>query len=385
MRLLKKQHSITLLSLLSVSAVWFLIGWFARGYFFATQFMLLTPEQKLTAAAQDFIVNRQYPLHDVSSLKLSQVAIRSMLQATQDPYAAFFPPEASARFQADFSGETGVPGLLFDLQEGQIVIVDVPPGRPAARAGLQVGDIILGVDDIMFDKYTSGDEASVLLRGPVGTIAHVTVQRNGKILTLNIQREEWKTVTTTVMDKIGYLKLSAIPANAAEKMHTALQALLQQKIEAIIWDLRGSGGGSMQATQTILNNFMAEGILYQAEFKDGQRQSFSADGSAIAPTVPLVVLIDQQTYSSSEMAAIAISESGRGILIGQTTKGKGMLQDTITLDQGNLLRVSIAKWLSPSGQWFQGKGVPPTIDVVDDPTTAEDEVLAYALDYLQNK
>ncbi len=308
-----------------------------------------------------------------------------MLQLTHDPYSAFFPPSVSERFQADFTGETGVPGLWFDIVDGQLVLVKVPEGRPAHRAGLQVGDIIKGVDGIVFDENTSGDEASILLRGPANTAAHITVQRGDKTIEVAVVREPWNIVSTQMIDTIGYIKLEAIPANAADKMKAGLQELLAQNMEGLIWDLRDSGGGSMQATEEILNYFMAKKVIYRAAFKDGTNQAFTTGDTPLIPDLPLVILINEKTYSSSEMAAIAIGEHQRGVLVGTTTKGKGMIQDTVALDEQNLLRLSIAKWLSPSGQWIQGKGVMPNIVLIDDPATATDELVAYAIRYIQEQ
>jgi len=371
------------LTLLFVSIVWFLIGWLARDYLPGKQALSLTAEQQLMLRAEQAITTLHYPTTEIPPLALAHAAIRGMLQVMHDPYSALFPPTVSGRFQADFTGETGVPGLWFDIVDGQLVIVKVPAGRPADLAGLQVGDIIKQVDDVVFDENTSGDEASMLLRGPANTAAHVVVQRGETMIEAEVLREPWKIVSTQMMDNIGYLKLEAIPANAAEKMQAGLEELLQQNMQGLIWDLRNSGGGSMQATEEILSYFMANQVIYSAEFMDGTRQTFTTGKSPLLPDLPLVILIDEKTYSSSEMAAIAIEEHKRGLLLGTTTKGKGMIQDTIALDEQNLLRLSIAKWLSPSGEWIQGKGVMPDVELTDDPATSEDELVTYAIDYLQ--
>ncbi len=382
-----KQRYTQFFTLLFVSIIWFLIGWFTRNYLPGGPGVNLTAEQQLLLRAQEAMTTRYYPalesLTEFSPQAVTQAAIRGMLQITHDPYNAFFPPTVSGKFQADFTGETGVPGLWFDIVEGQLVLVKVPEGRPADLAGLQVGDIIKGVDGIVFNENTSGDEASLLMRGPANTTTRITIQRGGETLEIDVLREPWKIVSTQMIDGIGYLKLEAIPANAADKMKLGLEELLQQNMTGLIWDLRNSGGGSMQATEEILSYFMANAVIYSAEFKDGTHQEFTTGEAPILPDLPLVILIDEKTYSSSEMAALAIGEHKRGLLLGKTTKGKGMIQDTLALDEQNLLRISIAKWLSPSGQWIQGKGVGPDIEMVDDPATPTDELVAYAIDYIQ--
>ncbi len=380
-----KQRYTQFLTLIAVSAIWLCIGWLARGYLPDNMVANLTAEQRLMLSAQQAITTMHYETEEISPLAITQAAIRGMLQITNDPYNAFFPPTVSDKFQADFTGDTGVPGLWFDIIDSQLVLVKVPEGRPAALAGLQVGDIIKEVDGIVFDENTSGDEASMLLRGPANTVAHVTVQRGDTLIAAEVMREPWNIVSTRLIDTIGYLKLEAIPANAAAKMKSGLEELVGQQMQGLIWDLRNSGGGSMQATEEILGYFMADEVIYSAVFEDGTSRTFTTGDAPMLPDLPLVILIDEKTYSSSEMAALAIEEHARGLLVGTTTKGKGMIQDTIALDQENLLRLSIAKWVSPSGQWIQDQGVKPDIELADDPATPADEVLDYALKHIQQQ
>lgn len=373
--------------LLTVSMIWLLIGWVLRSWYTQPiQTPTITPETHLLEKALAVVLQDHYIDKSVTARQLAYSAIRGMLAQTHDPNAALFTPPVSDYYDEDMAGEVGVSGVVFDVVDKKLVILDIPPGRPAAQTGIQIGDIVLGINGVSFDESTTRDEASLLFRGPVGTTAKITVQRNNQVFEYSVVRAEWPIFTTQIIsNEIGYIQQRLFPLHAEREMQKHLQSLLDQNVQALIWDLRDSRGGAMQATQAILNSFLAEGTLYIAEFKDGRRQVFAADGSASVVDLPLVVLIDERTYSSSEMAALALGEQQRAVLIGTKTEGKGTIQDTIALDDQHLLRITIGKWLSPSGRWLQDEGVTPDLEVSDDPTTASDEVLDFATKYIKQE
>ncbi len=379
---MRKEVKNTLLLLLT-SLIWLLIGWTLHSLLGDQPSMAQSPATARIDKALTLLQSRQYVTHEVTAEQLSYAAIRGMVMASQDPYAVLFTPPASAAYTADIAGETGAPGIWKTYHDKKIVIYRLEPDGGAERAGLKVGDILLGVDGIQFNETTAVDEATILLRGPVGTTAKVAVQRGQTILEYQVTRDEWQIIASHIISgQIGYLQQTLFPLNAAPKMQQHLQSLVDQQVKALIWDLRDNDGGTVQAVSAILNNFLAEGVFFIAEFKNGERQQFSADGSATLVDLPLVVLINEGTYSAGEIAANALAVNQRAILIGTPTKGKGLIQDMIPLDEQLLLRISIAKWLSSSGEWLEGKGVTPTIAIKDDPTTTADEVLDFAVQYL---
>lgn len=371
------------LLLLVTSLIWLLIGWTLHSQLGDRSGMAQRPTIARIDKALALLQSRQYVTHEVTAEQLSYAAIRGMVMASQDPYAVLFTPPASTAYTADIAGETGAPGIWKRYYDKKMVIYRLTPEGGAERAGLKVGDILLGVDGTKFNETTSVDEATLLLRGPVGTTAKVVVQRDQAILEYQVTRDEWPIIASHMISgQIGYLQQNLFPLNADKKMQQHLQSLVDQQVQALIWDLRDNGGGTVQATAAILNHFLAEGIFFIAEFKNGERQQFSADGSATVVDLPLVVLINEGTYSAGEIAASALAVNQRAILIGTPTKGKGMIQDVVPLDEQLLLRISIAKWLSSSGEWIEGKGVTPTIEIKDDPATTADEVLDFAVQYL---
>jgi carboxyl-terminal processing protease len=165
-------------------------------------------------------------------------------------------------------------------------------------------------------------------------------------------------------------------------MKDAIQALMAQNPTGLIWDLRNNEGGDMQAAQDILSYFIKDGLLFTADLTQGRSVQFLAKGNPIAADIPLVVLMDKTTYSAAETCAAAIAETGRGTTVGTNSYGKGVIQATIPLMDNTLLQMTIAKWLSPRGEWSQGRGVAPQIEVNDDPSTEADEPLQKAIEVL---
>lgn len=183
-------------------------------------------------------------------------------------------------------------------------------------------------------------------------------------------------------DGLGYISLNAYNVIASQKMEEGLKALLAQNPTGLIWDLRDNEGGDMQAAQEIISYFIDEGLLFTAALTRDRTVQFMAKGNAIAAQIPLVVLIDGSTYSAAETTAAAIAETGRGTTIGSHTYGKGLIHATMPLREGVLLQMTIAEWLSPTGKWYHKVGVPPQIEVRDDPATEEDEILQAGVQYL---
>ncbi len=361
--------------LLLIAATWFLIGWTVRSW-------RLGPDVILVEQARQKLLS-QYPGELPTSRELTYAAIRGMLRQVGDPHAALFEPSISQRFWDDFRGQSGTIGLYAEPLNGEIVVSVVFPGEPADQAGLRPGDVVLSVDGVEFDDTATAAEVQLLIRGPVGAAAHFVIRRDQEILEFDPVRQERLIAEARMLDdQVGYLAQYTFTANASEKVKQALEMLLAQGSKALVWDLRSNGGGSMLAAQEVLSYFIENGLLFTAELKGGERKPFLANGDGIAAEIPLVVLVGEHTISSAETAAAAIKDRERGILIGSTTFGKGTIQTTDPLIEDSMLHMTVAKWLSPNGQWFDGRGVTPDILVNDNADTEQDEVLQYALDYV---
>jgi carboxyl-terminal processing protease len=168
-------------------------------------------------------------------------------------------------------------------------------------------------------------------------------------------------------------------------MKKALEELMSEHPKGLVWDLRNNEGGDMLAAQEIISYFIQDGLLFTAQLTHNRTVQFNAKGKAIAPDIPLVVLMDKTTYSAAETSAAAIAETGRGTTIGSPSYGKGVIQATIPLIDNHMLQMTIARWLSPSGEWYHGHGVAPQVEASDDPATETDELLETAVSILSGK
>ena len=318
--------------------------------------------------------------------ELSYAAIRGMLDTIDDPYAELIEPDAAHNFTNTFTGQTGVVGLYAENKAEQVVISIVFPNGPADNAGLRVGDVILAIDGINLDKDADSSETGLMIRGLPGTTVHLKILRDSQVLEYDLTRQTREFVASRMLPEgIGYITLNAFNRTASQQMKQALEALMAQKPIGLIWDLRNNEGGDMQAAQDILSYFIEDGLLFSAELTRGRTVEFRAKGDAIAAEIPLVVLMDKTSYSAAETCAAAIAETGRGKTIGSNSFGKGVIQATVPLLDDTLLQMTIAKWRSPDGEWYQERGVPPQIEVIDDPATETDELMQNAVETLLSK
>lgn len=341
---------------------------------------LRDPDEKLIEAAfrvisNDAIYNQQ------SDQELSYAAVRGMLATIDDPYAELIEPEAAQNFNTTFTGQTGVVGLYAENKSGQVVISIVFPGGPAEQAGLQVGDVILAIDDVDLDKDSDSSETGLMIRGSPGSTVHLKILRGDQALEFDIIRQVREYVDSRMLPEgVGYVSLNAFNRTASQQMKEALEALLAQNPTGLIWDLRNNEGGDMLAAQEILSYFVDDGLLFTAELTQDRTVEFIAQGEPIAVDIPLVVLMDETTYSAAETCAAAIAETGRGKTVGSNSYGKGLIQATVPLEEDTLLQLTIARWRSPNGEWYQERGVSPQIEVSDDPSTEVDELMQAALE-----
>ncbi|MBK8903785.1 MAG: PDZ domain-containing protein [Anaerolineaceae bacterium] len=356
-----------------ISVIWLVIGWTLRSQLISRQ---TTLEDQVRQ-----IIQRDFPGEVPSEEELSFAAVQGMLGIVDDPFAVVIPPPSSLKFAADMAGETGVIGLVPNINEaGQMYIETVVEGSTADNAGVRVGDILLSIDGIPVNAATTVTGSALLFRGPVGEPAHLVIERDGEILNFAPVRVERVALEWEILDNgVGYIAQYTFTTNVPELFEEALTAVLATNPPAIIWDVRFNGGGSMTVAQDVLSHFIEEGALFEVTLKDDETRLFSATGEAMAPTVPLYVLVNEFTYSAAETVAATIQETGRGTTIGSTTFGKGTIQNTVPLKDDYLFEYTIGYWHTPNGVSYQGIGFEPAISAPDDPETAVDETIDAAL------
>lgn len=356
-----------------ISIIWLVIGWTLRS-------QLISRQTSLDDQVKQ-IIQRDFPGEIPSDEALSFAAVQGMLGIVEDPYAVVIPPPISLKFAADMAGETGIIGLVPNINElGQMYIETVVEGSTADQEGVRVGDILLSIDGIPVNAATTVTGSALLFRGPVGERVHLEIERNGEILRFSPVRVERVALEWEILDNgVGYIAQYTFTTNVPQKFEEALTAIMATNPPAVIWDVRFNGGGSMTVAQEVLSFFIEEGALFEVELKDNETRIFSAKGDALAPNVPLYVLVNEFTYSAAETVASVIQETGRGTTIGSTTFGKGTIQNTVFLANDYLFEYTIGYWYTPNGVSYQDVGFEPAISAPDDPETAVDESLETAL------
>lgn len=318
-------------------------------------------------------------------------AIQGVIDDLGDKYTAFLEPEMAAIVREDMSGSFDGIGAIVNMNDdGQLEIVRPFEDRPAARAGLEAGDIVLAVGDTAIEKM-SVFEAVALIRGPAGSVARLTIKRQGVedpfIVEVVRQKIEMPVVESKMLDDdIAYLKLSEFNAQATSKLKADLRSLLAEEPKGLIFDLRDNPGGFLNVAVEIGSQFVSEGAILIEKLKDGQDRDYPAQSGGLATDIPLAVLVNGASASASEIAAGAIQDTDRGILIGEQTLGKGSVQLSHYLSDGSELRVTIARWFTPNGRAIHEEGLTPDIQVdmtEEDIKAGRDPQLQRAIEYLQ--
>jgi carboxyl-terminal processing protease len=322
--------------------------------------------------------------------ELPYAAIEGVIATTGDPYTAFLDPVRAEIVKADLTGSfEGIGATVRIRPDGKLEVVQPLPDHPAIKAGLRAGDVVLKVDGVAVQGMNIY-EAISLIRGPAGTTVHLLVEREEADQTFEMAIEraqiELPVVRSEMLESdIAYIRLNEFGQTATAKLKEALNELNAQGPQALIFDLRGNPGGYLSTSIEVASQFVGQGPILIERFKGGQEQTYEAIPGGLALDVPLVVLVDGGTASASEIVAGAIQDTERGTLIGTTTLGKGSVQLVHTLSDGSQLRVTNARWFTPSGRAIHGDGLKPDIEVEiteQDITAGSDPQLERAITYL---
>ncbi len=305
----------------------------------------------------------------VDARELVYGAIRGELGALGDPYSVFFPKSELERFTAALDGRSfgGIGIVLARDAAGREFVDEVFDGAPAAQHGIREGDRLIAVDGKSLDGLSS-DAISALLRGPIGTPLTLAVARdNTELPPVRLTRAAVTPPDATARllpDAIGYLALRGFGPAAGQQVGAALAKLRTAGARATILDLRGNGGGYESAAIRVASAFVPHGTIVITQTKHGARQVTVADGSALAP-LPLVVLVDGDSASGSELVTGAIADHRLGTVVGTRTFGKGLVQSMFPLPDGSALKVTTARYFTPNGRDIDRIGITPDVVVTE--------------------
>jgi carboxyl-terminal processing protease len=305
-----------------------------------------------------------------------QGAINGLIESLGDPHTAYVPPEIAKILAEDNMGEfEGIGAYVETGPDGGVYIIRVFEDSPAEAAGLHEGDVIIAVDGTDVTDVAL-NEALLLIRGEAGTTVDLTVVREGADdimdVTVTRARLEIPTVETEMLtDDIGYVALFEFNARASQALEGALKELMDDGAKAIVFDLRNDPGGFLDESIQVADLFLKDGTVVIQRNVDGETREYTSREGDLAEDIPLVVLVNENSASASEIVAAAIQENGRGTLIGETTFGKGSVQLQYNLSDGGMLRVTYANWFTPDDHLITDNGVTPDIVV----ETPDDEVV----------
>ncbi len=298
---------------------------------------------------------------------MMQGAIKGMMDSLGDQHSSYMDPDQHRQANIDLTGEYDGIGAYVDATQEYLTIVSPMPGSPAEEAGLEPGDQIIAVDG----EDMTGIDGSLVIRkvvGPAGTPVTLTIYREGEQpfdVTLERARIIIPNLETELLEgDIAYIKLYGFSENATQDLIAALEDLLAQDPDGMILDLRNNPGGERDSAVDISSQFIDQGVIMYQEYGDGRRDTYEAVEGGLATDIPLVVLINEGSASASEIVAGAVQDYERGTLVGKTTFGKGSVQNWIPLadDQG-LVRITIARWLTPNGNTIHEVGVIPDFEI----------------------
>lgn len=321
-------------------------------------------------------------------------AISGMMGALGDQYSNYMTPADYSMQNSDLSGEfEGIGAVIRTLEEeNAVTIVSLLPGSPAEAAGLRPGDIFVEVDG----ENVLGINQSLLafkVRGPKGTAVDLTIRRDEELINFTIVRDSVKIINieTDLLadDQVAYIKLFQFTHEARNELNAALEALDANNRQGVILDLRSNPGGLLTSAIDIGSAFIPKGDPILIEEFGGDRGDivFRATGDTSDLQVPVVLLIDENSASASELIAGALQDYGLATLIGETTFGKGTVQSWRGISNGGGISLTVARWLTPNGNWIQDQGVTPDIVVewTPDPELEDefDPQLAAALEFFE--
>jgi len=321
---------------------------------------------------------------------LVEDAINGMMSSLGDEYTGYYDSDSKQDFDSSVNGVYEGIGCTITLTDGQLKIVEVFENGPSYKAGLLPNDVIISVDDKSVEKM-SLDDVSSYIKNKESSTVNMVVLRDKKEITLKITRGSVETpvVTSKTYDvnnkKVGYLGISMFSLTASKQFESKLKKLEKEDIDSLIIDVRGNNGGYLSAVTNIVSQLLPIGkTIYQIE-KNNNKESF-VDKTLGKKTYPIAVLVNGSSASASEILAASIKESYGGYVVGTTTYGKGTVQQTKTLSDGTMIKVTVENWLTPQGNWVNDVGIEPTHQVnmediyYDEPVAANDTQLQKALE-----
>ncbi len=328
---------------------------------------------------------KQFYIEDIDVEELYDKAIPSLL-AQLDPHSEYFPASSFTSINENLEGEFDGIGIVFNASTDTITVLNVIPQGPSDKAGVRPGDRVLRIDDRdVAGQGIPQDSMVRLMRGPRGTHVKLSLKRNSidELIDVDIKRDaiEVKSIETAFMiddeAKIGFIRLSQFSRTSYKELTDAIAKLNKEGMRSLIIDLRSNSGGYLDQAILIANEFLAPNkLIVYTEDRYGLQQKEYSRGNGKSQELPLAILVDELSASSSEILAGAIQDNDRGVVIGRRTFGKGLVQAQLPYTDGSAMRLTVARYYTPTGRCIQkpyekGKGLAYELELIDRYTNNE--------------
>ncbi|MDP1760484.1 MAG: S41 family peptidase [Candidatus Woesebacteria bacterium] len=342
----------------------------------------------------DTIDSSYYDKSKISPQKMVYGAISGMVASLGDPYTAFLPPEENKVIEEDLSGSFEGVGIQIGFKGKNLAVIAPLPGSPADEEGVKAGDLIIGIKDEekKIDINTNGitlTDAVKIIRGKAGSKITLYLLRDeeDEPIKAEITRKniDVPSIILSFNDSIAHIRLLKFGGDTNSEWQKAVKAVVSRRpiVSGIILDLRNNPGGYMQGAVDIANEFVKSGSVVVIEDRGGiNKTKYKTDSFGAFGDYKLKILINGGSASASEILAGALREIKGVKLVGDTTFGKGTIQEPLQFEKGSGLHITVAKWLTPNGVWINEKGLEPDIKIEDNPETTVDEQFEEAVKIL---
>ncbi|HEY1421518.1 MAG TPA: S41 family peptidase [Candidatus Dormibacteraeota bacterium] len=310
------------------------------------------------------LIQADYVDSNVNTSKLSQSTVQGLISGLNDPFTAYFTPDQYRRLQQSYQGNYSGIGIYLSFSASYPVISGTIPGSPAAAAGLEGGDEIVKVGD-KDTKGITADQATALIQGADGTKVTLTISRNGQTMTFTLTRSEIHVPTvrsTLLAGHVLYVRIYQFGSSTNTEFSAALKTGLPGATGMVL-DLRDNPGGFVSAADYVVTQFVTSGETFETHDRIGGVDKHQVGSSHAAPRIPLVVLVNANSASASEIVSGSLQVHQRAKLVGTKTFGKGSVQEDFVLSDGSDIHLTVQRWFLPNGQTIDKKGLLPDVPV----------------------
>jgi carboxyl-terminal processing protease len=341
-------------------------------------------DTQLLKEAYQVIIDNYVEPDKVELQKLNEGILKGLVQGLNDPYSAYLTPEQFNMSVSDLAGQFEGIGAYVGSENGLITIIAPIPDTPAAKAGIQPGDIILEVNGQSTTDMSVNDVV-LLIRGPKGTSVTLTVLHKdaAEPATLEITRAEIQieSVILELVRDYAHITITTFTERTDDELKPILDTITRNDTKGIVLDLRNNPGGLVSTLVQVASHFIDRGVVLTVVYRDGSEDADSVNVFASKIDLPMVVLVNKYSASAAEVLTGALQDYERAVIAGNKTYGKGSVNQLIPLSNGSGILMTIARWATPNGNLIEGKGIQPDIEVDFEKVDG----VQWAIDYMLNQ